>query len=214
MSPRLSPATKALLIVTVAVFGLQHLLGGALAGLELWPLQSPYTQRFMPWQLLSYGFLHGDFAHLFFNMLVLFMFGTPLEQVWGRKRFVLYYLVCIIGAGLCQLAVGVWTVQQGGTAYPVLGASGGVLGLVLGYGMVFPNQKVMVFPIPFLIPAKVVAVLVGLFALFAGVTGSVKGVAHFAHIGGMVTGWLLIRAWRGQPPFGGGKRKKPHLRSL
>ena len=104
--------------------------------------------------------------------------------------------------------------NEGGAAYPTVGASGGVLGLVLGYGLLFPQQKVMIFPIPFFIPAKVAVVMVGAFALFAGVTGAMPGIAHFAHLGGMLTGWLIIRYWRGQPPFGSGKRSKRHLRSV
>lgn len=216
MFPRLPFATKVLLIVTIAAFGLQALLGDYLAAwLMLWPLaEQAGAIPFRPWQLLTYGFLHGGFFHLFFNMLVLFMFGSPLEQVWGSKRFTWFYLLCIIGAGLCQLAVGWWMVSSGEPAYPTLGASGGVLGLVLAYGMIFPKQKVMIFPIPFFIPAKVAVLLVGAFALFAGVTGTMPGIAHFAHLGGMLTGWLLIRYWRRQPPFGGGGGKKRHLRSV
>ncbi|MDO4710102.1 MAG: rhomboid family intramembrane serine protease [Pseudomonadota bacterium] len=214
MFNRLPPATKALLISTTVVFVLQYLLGDLrMAPLMLWPLGaevSPWS--FWPWQLLSYGFLHGSLFHLFFNMLALFMFGSVLEQVWGKKRFLWFYLLCIVGAGLCQLAVGWWMLSNGEPAYPTLGASGGVLGLVLGFGMVFPNQKIMIFPIPFFIPAKVAVLLIGGFALFVGFTGSVPGIAHFAHLGGMLTAWLLIRYWRGQPPFGG--RKKRHLRSI
>ncbi|RMH93612.1 rhomboid family intramembrane serine protease [Lysobacter pythonis] len=214
MFARLTAATKVFLIANVVAFGLQLLLGeGPMAWLMLWPLGDgggPYA--FMPWQLLTYGFLHGGLFHLFFNMLVLFMFGAPLEQVWGVRRFTQYYLACIVGAGVCQLAVGWWMLENGGDAYPTLGASGGVLGLVLAYGLIFPRQKVMIFPIPFFIPAKVAVVLIGAFALFAGFTGTMPSVAHFAHLGGMLTGWLLIRYWRGQPPFGGGGKR--HLRSV
>lgn len=217
MFNRLPPVTRALLIANVAVFGLQWLLGESrMASFMLWPLgDQPDAYAFQPWQLLTYGFMHGGVMHLLFNMLVLFMFGAPLEQVWGARRFTWFYLLCIVGAGLCQIAMGAWMVSQGERAYPTLGASGGVLGLVLAYGMIFPRQKVMIFPIPFFIPAKVAVALVGAFALFAGVTGSMPGVAHFAHLGGMLTGWLLIRHWRGQPPFGsGGGGRKRHLRSV
>ena len=137
-----------------------------------------------------------------------------LEHVWGGRRFAIYYLACIAGAGVCQLLVGAWTLGQGGEAYPTVGASGGVLGLVLAYGLIFPQQKVMIFPIPFFIPARIAVVLIGAFALFAGVTGTMPSIAHFAHLGGMLTGWLLIAYWRGQPPFGGGGRRRPHLRSV
>lgn len=214
MTHRLPPATKTLLVITLAVFALQYLLGDVrMASFMLWPLGGEFGRwSFMPWQLLSYGFLHGSFFHLFFNMLALFMFGASLEQVWGSRRFTWFYLLCIVGAGLCQLAVGWWMVSTGERAYPTLGASGGVLGLVLGFGMIFPKQKIMIFPIPFFIPAKVAVFLIGGFALFAGLTDTMPGIAHFAHLGGMLTAWLLIRYWRGQPPFG--KRKKRHLRSV
>ena len=215
---RLPPVTRALLIVTVAMFAMQYLLGEArMSPFMPWPWDSGAAGgygRFMPWQLLTYGFLHGGLMHLFFNMLVLFMFGSPLEHVWGGRRFAIYYLACIVGAGLCQLLVGAWTMSEGGSAYPTIGASGGVLGLVLAYGLIFPQQKVMIFPIPFFIPARIAVVLIGAFALFAGVTGTMPSIAHFAHLGGMLTGWLLIRYWRGQPPFGGQGRRKRHLRSV
>ena len=210
MIPRLPPVTRVLLIATVAMFGLQTLLGEArVAPLMLWPWGAAGEgAQFMPWQLLSYGFLHGGLLHLFFNMLVLFMFGAPLEHVWGGRRFATYYLACIAGAGVCQLLVATWMMSEGQTAYPTVGASGGVLGLVLAYGLIFPQQKVMIFPIPFFIPARIAVVLIGLFALFAGVTGTMPGIAHFAHLGGMLTGGLLIRYWRSRG------RRRPPLRGV
>ena len=217
MFQRLPPVTRALLIANAAVFLMQWLLGETrMSPFMLWPLGDQVgAEPFMPWQLLTYGFMHGGLMHLLFNMLVLFMFGAPLEHVWGQKRFLQYYLGCVVGAGLCQLAVGWWMVSEGGAAYPTVGASGGVLGLVLGYGLLFPQQKVMIFPIPFFIPARVAVALVGVFALFAGVTNTMPGIAHFAHLGGMLTGWVIIRYWRGQPPFGGGGgKRKRHLRSV
>lgn len=214
MFNRLPPVTRALLIANIAVFLLQWGLGEArMAQFMLWPLGGPDAYAFQPWQLLTYGFMHGGLLHLLFNMLVLFMFGAPLEHVWGQKRFLFFYLACVVGAGLCQLAVGAWMMSEGGQAYPTVGASGGVLGLVLGYGLLFPQQKVMIFPIPFFIPARIAVVLIGAFALFAGMTGAMPSIAHFAHLGGMLTGWLVIRYWRGQPPFGGGGKKR-HLRGV
>lgn len=214
MFPKLPPVTQALLIANVAVFLLQMAVGEfALANFMLWPMGSetydPSSQgfSFLPWQLLTYGFMHGGFMHLLFNMLALFMFGPPLEYTWGNKRFAIYYLACIVGAGLLQLVVGWWTVSHGGAAYPTVGASGGVLGLVLAFGMLFPHQKLMIFPLPFFIPARIGVLIIGALSLFAGATGAMPGIAHFAHLGGMLTGWLLIRYWRGQPPFG--KRRPP-----
>ncbi|OAX54813.1 rhomboid family intramembrane serine protease [Xanthomonas graminis] len=215
MFPRLPPVTQALLIGNVAVFLLQLLLGDdSFAPFMLWPISnfdafSP-GQNFQIWQLLTYGFLHGGFSHLLFNMLALYMFGGPLEQTWGNKRFLTYYLVCVAGAGLCQVLVGWWTVSNGGDPYPTLGASGGVFGLLLAFGMLFPNQRVMLLFPPIPMKARTFVIVFGALELIMGFTGWQPGVAHFAHLGGMLFGWLLIRYWRGQPPFG--KRKPPRPR--
>ena len=210
-------ATKALLIANIVGFLLQWLLGDAnTVPFELWPLgEGVYNPAgaapsFMPWQLLTSGFMHGDFWHLFFNMFALAMFGAPLEYVWGERRFTTYYIVCLVGAGLCHLAYASWALQAQGTAIAAIGASGAVYGLVLAYGMLFPNQRIVIFPIPIPMSARTVAILYGVLALYYGVTGSQAGVAHFAHLGGMLVGWLLIRHWR--KPTGGSKPKPPHLR--
>ena len=210
--------TKILLIANIVGFALQALLGdGRLLALMLWPLggdaygAAAYAPSFMPWQLLSYAFLHGGFAHIAFNMLALVMFGAPLEYTWGERRYLASYLVCVVGAGLCQLAVGSWAVSNGADPYPTIGASGGVFGLLLAYGMLFPNQRVMLLFPPIPMKARTLVIVYGLFELGLGVTGLQPGVAHFAHLGGMLFGWLLIRYWRGQPPFGGSK-PKPRMR--
>ena len=223
MLTNLPPVTKALLIANAGVFLLQKLLGSALfAPLMLWPMgMDAYAQAagvpgFLPWQLLSYGFLHGDFMHLFFNMLALFMFGPPLEAVWGERRFATYFLVAIVGAGICQLLLAALT----GSQASVIGASGAVYALLLGYGMLFPNQRVMLLFPPIPMKARTFVILFGVGALFLGMTGLQPGVAHFAHLGGMITGWLLIRHWRngggrrggGSGGSGGGKRD--HLRVI
>jgi membrane associated rhomboid family serine protease len=215
MFPRLLPVTRNLLIANVAVYLLQLMLGGTL---ETWFALWPIGHGFMPWQLLSYGFLHdtNGLAHLAFNMLALYMFGSSLEQTWGAKRFLTYFLVCIAGAGLLQLAVGWWMVSGGALPYRTVGASGGVFGLLLGYGMLFPNHRMIVFPLPMEIKARTLVIFYAVLALVLGFTGLQPGVAHFAHLGGMVFGWLMIRYWRGQPPFRKGPRKPkpPHLRSV
>ena len=115
----------------------------------------------------------------------------------------------MVGAGLCQLGVGSWAVASGTDPYPTIGASGGVFGLLLAYGMLFPNQRVMLLFPPIPMKARTLVILYGLFELGVGLTGLQPGVAHFAHLGGMLFGWLLIRYWRGQPPFGGSKPKPP-----
>ena len=213
MFTNLPPVTKALLIANCAVFVLQLLLGPALNSLMLWPWLppelAPYAPHgFMPWQLLTHGFMHSpsNIAHLLFNMLALLMFGAQLEYTWGQRRFLTYFLVCVVGAGLCQLLVVSWSVRGGGGYYPTVGASGGVFGLLLAYGMLFPNQRVMLLIPPVPMKARTLVIVYGVIELFLGITGTQSGVAHFAHLGGMLFGWLLIRHWRGQPPFGGRRR--------
>jgi len=207
MFSNLPPATKALLVVNVAMYLLQMLLPErALASFMLWPLDSAgvlaYTPYgFLPWQLLSYGFLHGGVGHLLFNMLALVMFGAPLEQTWGQRRFLTYFLICVVGAGLCQLLVVSWSLQHHGILIPTIGASGGVFGLLLAYGLLFPNHRVMLLFPPIPMKARTLVIVYGAISLVFGVTGTQSGVAHFAHLGGMLFGWLTIRYWRGQTPF-------------
>jgi len=171
----------------------QHTLGTAGDG-------SLVTATFYPWQLLSYGFLHGDFIHLFFNGIALFQFGAVLEQTWGARKYIQYLLICTIGAGLIQLLL-VSSGILGNDIYPTIGASGGVFGLLLAYGMLFPNQRMMLIIPPIPMKARTMVIIFGAISLLMGVTGSAAGIAHFAHLGGMLFGWLMIRYWRGQPPF-------------
>ncbi|GAA4866904.1 rhomboid family intramembrane serine protease [Luteimonas vadosa] len=214
MLAKLPPVTKALLIANVGMFLLQSLLGiDRFYPLMLWPMDlgtpaafAGGAWSFQPWQLLTYGFLHGGLAHLLFNMLALVMFGAQLEYTWGDRRFLMFFLTCVLGAGLVQLVVGTLSVSGGGGAYPTLGASGGVFGLLLAYGMLFPNQRVMLLIPPIPMKARTLVIVFGVISLLLGVTGTAAGIAHFAHLGGMLFGWLLIRYWRGQPPFG---RKRP-----
>ena len=190
------PMTRALLVANVAVFFLLPVLGaGFVENFALWPLGSGL---FMPWQLLSYGFLHGGLTHLAFNMFGLWMFGAELERVWGARRFATFFFVSVLVAALVQLLVTAWM----GSYAPTVGASGGLFGLLVGFAMVFPTRKVtpLIPPIP--MPAPVFVALYGLIELTLGVTGSASGVAHFAHLGGLLGGWLTIRYWRGQLPFG------------
>ena len=215
MFTNLPPVTKALLIANALVFVLQQVLGEAtMAPFMLWPLGSgadPYAPSdFLPWQLLTYGFMHGNNGHLLFNMLALLMFGAQVEHLWGQRRFLTFYLVCVAGAAVCQLIVGAWTLSEGGQAYPTVGASGGIFGLLLAYGMLFPQQRVMLLIPPIPMKARTLVIVYGLVELFMGVTNTMPGVAHFAHLGGMLFGWLLIRYWRGQPPFG--RKGPPRMR--
>jgi membrane associated rhomboid family serine protease len=193
--PALPPITQALLLINVALFAVDVLFGGVLTALfALWPVDSG---RFMPWQLVSYGFLHGSMGHLFFNMLGLWMFGAELERIWGGKRYLQFYFACILTAALTQLLVGL---IAGGA--PTVGASGALFGLLMAFGMMFPNRIIMpLFP-PIPMKAKVFVAVFGGLELLFGVTGTQSGVAHFAHLGGMLGGFLMIRYWRGQAPFG------------
>ncbi len=219
MFSNMPPVTKALLIANGLVFLLQQILGDqTFSPFMLWPLGdggldafTPGSQTFLPWQLLTYGFLHGSFAHVAFNMLALVMFGAPLEHTWGTKRFLTYYLVCVVGAGICQLAVASWMVHQGGEMYPTIGASGGVFGLLFAYGLLFPNQRVMLLIPPIPMKARTLVFVYGAVELVLGATGLQPGVAHFAHLGGMLFGWMLIRYWRGQPPFGRRGPPRPRI---
>lgn len=223
MFSNLPPVTKVLLILNALVYVLQLAVGdgahppgeGVLDAFKLWPWGTGggAASSFMPWQLISYGFMHdpGNFAHLIFNMLALMMFGAQLEYVWGARRFLTYYLVCMAGAGFCQLLVGSWMVMQHGQAYPTIGASGGVFGLLLAYGLLFPNQRVMLLIPPVPMKARTLVIVYGAVALLLGFTGLQPGVAHFAHLGGMLFGYLLLRYWRGRPPFGRGGRGRPRI---
>jgi len=156
----------------------------------LWPVGSGRAD-FLPWQLLTYGFLHGDMMHILFNMFMLWMFGRELEMMMGSRRFLTYYLTGIVGAGIVQLIV---AMLQGGD-YATMGASGGVFALLLAFGMTFPNRMIMLIFPPIPMKAKYMVILFGLFELYVGVSGSAPGVANFAHLGGMLFGFVLLRYW-------------------
>jgi membrane associated rhomboid family serine protease len=190
------PVTTALIVANVAIFLLQSLLPGLVVPFALWPLgasQMDPRVGFAPWQLVTYAFLHGGLWHIAFNMFALYMFGGPIERVFGSRRYLIYYFVCVVSAALTQLVV---AAMMGGL-YPTIGASGGVFGLLLAYGLYFPNNRVMLIFPPIPMPARVFVVLYAALELFLGVTGTQAGVAHFAHLGGMIGGWIMLRYWRG-----------------
>jgi len=193
MFSRPPPATLALLAANIGVFLLQMVTGDAVVEhFALWPTGTPL---FTPWQLVTYAFLHDThtLAHIFFNMFALFMFAPQLELLWGSRRFMVYYFVCVLCAGLAQLAVTSLT----GTLYPTLGASGAVFGVLLAFALFFPQQRIAIYGvIP--MPAWLFVTLYGVLELVLGVTNTQAGVAHFAHLGGMLGGALLIFFWRAQ----------------
>lgn len=184
------PAVLNILIANCVAFLATKLLN-ADAIYELFALFSVQSPWFEIWQPVTYMFLHGDFSHLFFNMFALWMFGRGLEQDLGTKRFVIYYFTCGIGAGLVQLL----TMNFIGIT---IGASGAVFGLLLAFGMLHPNATIMLLIPPIPMKAKWFVVIYGLVELLFGVTGSLDSVAHYAHLGGMFWGWLLLLWWRYQ----------------
>lgn len=165
---------------------------GLPAALALWPLDSG---RFGAWQLLSYGFLHGDFSHIFFNMFAVWMFGLAVEQAWGSKRFAFYYVTCLLAAALTQLAVQEITGQM----WPTIGASGAVFGLLLAYGVMYPENRVMLIFLPVPIKAKWFVLIYAGVELALGLTNTLPTVAHFAHLGGLVGGGILLWRWGWRP---------------
>jgi membrane associated rhomboid family serine protease len=193
----LPPVTRAIIIANVVVFLLQFVAGNILLSLfALWPVGDTL---FQPWQLLTYSFLHAGFLHIFFNMFALYMFGTPLEAFWGSRRFAFYYVACVLTAAATELVVQNAT-EVGG---PVLGASGGVFGLLLAFAWYFPKQRLMLLFPPIPMPAWLFVTIYGAFELVLGVTGAQPGVAHFAHLGGMLGGAFSILYWRARGRFTG-----------
>ena len=184
-----------LLIANGLVFALQQVkFEFMLANFALWPLDTPQGwPSFMPWQLVTYGFLHSKthLGHIFFNMFGLWMFGRDLERLMGSQRFLIYFMTCVIGAGIVQLIVA----EVQGAAYPTIGASGGLFGILLAYGLAFPNRTVMLLFPPIPMKAKVFVIVYGLLELFLGFSGLAPGIAHFAHLGGMLFGYILLRYW-------------------
>jgi membrane associated rhomboid family serine protease len=195
MLQNLPPVTRGLIIVNVLMFAGEMLLGNSLTlPLALWPVQAGAFAAgfpsFQPWQLITYGFLHGGAWHLFVNMFAVYMFGGQLEQLWGPRRYLNLYLLSIIVAGAAQLLVAGVTSSD---PYPTVGASGGVFGLLLAYAMYFPHRTIVLLIPPIPMPAWLFVTLYGALELYLGVTGTQAGVAHFAHLGGMVGAWLLIQ---------------------
>lgn len=195
----MTPITQMLLIANVAVYLLQSVAEPILVGyFALWPFHASgagFAQHpgFALWQLVTYSFLHGSLMHLLFNMLALYMFGSDIERIFGARRFTQYYFICVITAGVAQLAV---ASLANSPPYPTVGASGGVFGLLLAFGLFFPRRIVMLIFPPIPMPAWLFVTLYGGVELFLGVTGTQQGVAHFAHLGGMLGGYLTIRYWR------------------
>jgi membrane associated rhomboid family serine protease len=184
-----------LIVANVALFLMQGQSNGALEQVfALYPLQ-PLDGHvyFRLWQLVTYSFLHGSYQHLFFNMLALWMFGMEIERYVGPMRLLACYFASVVTAALSQLFV---PMLFGAPPAPTIGASGGVFGLLLAYAVMFPRRKVIPLIPPIPMPAWLFATLYAGIELFLGVTGSLSGVAHFAHLGGMVGSALVLLQWR------------------
>ena len=192
----LSPGVRTILFATTGVFVFQ-LLSEFLAQTRLERLFGlvPYdvTHHLFLWQCVTYLFLHGGFFHILFNMLALWMFGTELEWLWGTPRFVRFYFVTGVGAALCS------TIVSPNSTIPIIGASGAIYGLLAAYGLLFPDRILLLYlVIP--IKAKYFVLLLGAIAFWFSLTSGGGGVAHVAHLGGMLFGWLYLRgfqSWRG-----------------
>jgi membrane associated rhomboid family serine protease len=189
--------TQSLIIANVLIF-LLEMSGGMnlVAWFALWPPGSGPSAGpdFQLWQLITYSFLHANMAHIFFNMFALYMFGADIERLFGSRFFAAYYFVSVLAAAICHLVV---TSLMGGQAAPTIGASGGVYGVLLAYGMYFPNRQLMLLIPPIPMRARTFVILYAVIELVMGVTGTAAGVAHFAHLGGMLGGYLMIRYRRG-----------------
>ena len=216
---QLPAVTKNLLCINGLVFYAAYVIGGKLhidlndyLGLHLF-----VADDFKPYQVVTYMFMHGDFFHLLFNMFSLFMFGRVLENVWGPKRFLTYYLATGIGAGLIQQLVqfiyyetqlsmysgvdlgagGIIPMSQYLNTWVTVGASGAIYGILLAFAMIFPNERMFVIPFPFPIKAKYFVIIFGAIELLSGISNRAgDNVAHFAHLGGMLFGLVLILYWR------------------
>ena len=212
--------TKNLLVINILAYAATWVLKGSGVDLNgLLGLHFFMASDFRVYQFLTYMFLHGSFTHILFNMFALWMFGSVIERVWGPKKFLFYYIVCGVGAGIVQELVQYGSyMAQGLAAYQyvnmggaqismdsyinmwtTIGASGAVYGILLAFGMIFPNERLFIIPFPFPIKAKWLIVGYIVIELFSAMSGPGDGVAHMAHLGGMLFGFLLIRYWRKHP---------------
>lgn len=185
---RTTPIVLNLIIINALVYLVQYLFDGPEEKITRILALFPYnTTYFKPYQLVTHMFAHGGFFHLFFNMFVLWMFGSLLERAWGPKRFLIFYFICGIAAGITHLAL---------ENVPAVGASGAIMGLFAAFAYLFPNTELIIFPIPVPVKAKYAIALMAAYDLFGGVYPSSGGnIAHFAHLGGLVMGLILVIIW-------------------
>jgi membrane associated rhomboid family serine protease len=180
-----------LIINVVLFFASSAMLGGSVVASNFLAFHPIGSENFRPFQIVSHMFMHGNVPHLFFNMFGLYMFGPPLEMVWGPKKFLFYYLFTGFGALLLHLVV----MSLMGEAPPVVGASGAIFGLLAGFGVMYPETRIMLLFPPIPMKAKYFVLIYGAIELFFGFSNYNTGIAHFAHVGGAVFGFLLIQYW-------------------
>lgn len=197
---RITPIVKHFIIINVIMFALTMLAENfMLEKFALFYFNSPF---FKPYQLISYIFMHGGFMHILFNMYSLYIFGSVLESVWGGKKFFIYYMVTGIGAALFHLFITYLRIESGvldpylASIIPMVGASGAIYGLLLAYGVLFPNNVLTLFFPPVSLKAKYMVFVFGGLEFLLGLGGSGDGVAHFAHLGGMLFGFVILMIWK------------------
>lgn len=196
---RATDVVRHLLIINVLMYFGTRVLGENVV--NTLAIYFPTSEHFQPYQIVTHMFMHGNLMHLFFNMFAVYMFGSPVEAFWGARRFLFFYLFSGFGALGLHLLVQYWEMQSGSLPpqfvdVPMLGASGAVFGLLVAYGMLFPNSIIkMIFP-PIAMKAKYFVILYAGLELFFGLQSLMPGVAHFAHLGGALFGFLLILYWR------------------
>ena len=195
--------TRILIGINVAVFALEAVSGpGLLARFALWPIGHFFVTQFdnpvgfKVWQLITCGFLHANFLHLAINMYALWMFGSDVERAVGPKHYLTLYFASLVSSSLTQLLVVSMMTSAG--VYPTVGASGAIFGILLAFGLLFPRRTIVLLIPPIPMPAIVFVILYALLELFSGVFGTNQGVAHFAHLGGMIGAFLTLRHWRGR----------------
>ena len=193
--------TRLLIVTNIAIFALQAVYNDALISVfALWPIGRYHVEDlravvgFEPWQLITYAFLHANLAHIGLNMWALFLFGPDVERTLGARHYILLYFAAVVSAAIVQLAAVTATRHAG--IYPTIGASGGIFGVLLAFGVLYPRRTVMLLFPPIPMPAWLLVIVFGLIELANGVLGTEAGVAHFAHLGGMLGAYLELRYWR------------------
>lgn len=190
----ITPAVRYIIFANGIIFLLQNIFGKTLEDWTIYwfGLHSDFIfKKFYIWQFFTYMFLHGDFIHILLNMFILWMFGCEVERSWGKKEFLKYYFICGIGAGFFHLIFNI------SSSIPVVGASGAIFGILIAFAMLFPDRLIILFPFPIALKAKYWAIIFAGLELLLGLSFKDSGVAHFAHLGGMIIGFVYLKfGWK------------------